>query len=227
MLTHSLLGTELVRSLIEHKKVFILALNGPAVGAAAAWFSGLADIVYAAESSSLHASFSSLGIVPENGCLRSISQTIGIHRANDMLMFGRKTTAQELEQWGLVNKIFLTGGFHKSVADALEEQLKANDGKSMMLAKQMQNAPLRAERLLGLYEAADALAERFVDGAPFERFLKRAAELAGKFPSCIDYFLMISLLTKHVQKGGRRICEPAYGVLCMFLHASRFFSNQY
>ena len=161
----------------------ILALNGPAVGAAAAWFSGLADIVYAAESSFLHASFSSLGIVPENGCLRSISQTIGVHRANDMLMFGRKTTAQELEQWGLVNKIFPAEGFQQSVTHALEEQLKANDGKSMMLAKQMQNAPLRAERLLGLYDAADALAERFVDGAPFERFLKKAAELAGKFIS--------------------------------------------
>ncbi len=177
----ALIGTELVRTLIEHKKILIFALNGPAVGGGAAWFSGLADIVFAVESSFLQVPFSALGIVPENGCVRNISQTIGVHRTNDFLMFGRKLTAPELEQWGLVSRIFPAEGFQDTVIEFLQEQLRVNDGESMMLAKRMQNAPLRAERLLALYDAADALAERFVSGAPFERFLKKFTELAGEF----------------------------------------------
>ena len=33
---------ELLRSMIDHRKVLILALNGPAVGGGAAWFPGIA-----------------------------------------------------------------------------------------------------------------------------------------------------------------------------------------
>lgn len=40
---------ELMPSIIDHKKVFVLALNGPAVGGGAAWFEGLADICVASE----------------------------------------------------------------------------------------------------------------------------------------------------------------------------------
>ncbi|KAK9444200.1 Enoyl-CoA delta isomerase 2 [Metarhizium brunneum] len=173
-------GVELVRSIIEHQKVLVVALNGPAVGGGAAWFLGLADIIFAVESSFLQVPFSALGLVPENGSIRNFAQSMGVHRANDFLMFGRKLTAQELEQWGLVNRILPAAGFHEGVEAFLQEQLRVNDGRSMMLAKQLQNAPLRAERLLALYDAADALAERFVDGTPLRRLAMKGAELEAK-----------------------------------------------
>ncbi|KFG84884.1 peroxisomal D3,D2-enoyl-CoA isomerase [Metarhizium anisopliae] len=173
-------GVELVRSIIEHKKVLVVALNGPAVGGGAAWFLGLADIIFAVESSFLQVPFSALGLVPENGSIRNFAQSMGVHRANDFLMFGRKLTAQELEHWGLVNRILPAAGFHEGVEAFLQEQLRVNDGRSMMLAKQLQNAPLRAERLLALYDAADALAERFVDGTPLRRLAMKGAELEAK-----------------------------------------------
>lgn len=176
---------ELVRSIIEHKKVLVVALNGPAVGGGAAWFLGLADIIFAVESSFLQVPFSALGLVPENGSIRNFAQSMGVHRANDFLMFGRKLTAQELEQWGLVNRILPAAGFHEGVEAFLQEQLRVNDGRSMMLAKQLQNAPLRAERLLALYDAADALAERFVDGAPLRRLAMKGAELEGELLRCM------------------------------------------
>ena len=36
----------MLRSIIDHKKVFVLALNGPGVGGGGAWFQGVADSPY-------------------------------------------------------------------------------------------------------------------------------------------------------------------------------------
>jgi len=169
----------MLRSIIDHKKVFVLALNGPGVGGGAAWFEGIADIVLASDSAYLQVPFSSLGLVPENGSAINFAQSIGVHRANEFMMFGRKLSAQELLDWGLVNKIFPAVGFHDSVNTYLREQLEVNDGKSMMEMKRLQNAPLREGRLLAVLNSVDALAERFVDGAPLERFAVKKAALEG------------------------------------------------
>jgi peroxisomal 3,2-trans-enoyl-CoA isomerase len=88
-------------------------------------------------------------------------------------MFGRKLTAQELESWGMVNRIFEVEGFHDNVKEFLEEQLRTNDGKSMMETKRLQNTPLRDGRMVAVYNSMDALAERFVDGAPTQRFAEK------------------------------------------------------
>jgi peroxisomal 3,2-trans-enoyl-CoA isomerase len=172
---------EMMRSMIDHKKVLVLGLNGPAVGGGAAWFEGIADIVLAAEGAWLQVPFSALGLVPENGSALSFAQSIGIHRANDFLMFGRKLTVEELENWGLVNRIFPKEGFHSSVVAFLEEQLSINDGKSMIETKRLQNAGLRDGRIVAVYNSLDALAERFVEDAPKKRFEAKKKELEGLF----------------------------------------------
>lgn len=159
----------------------MLAFNGPAVGGGAAWFTGVADIVLAAEHAYLHATFSALALVPEFGSAPLFAQSMGIHRANDFLLFGRKMTVEELEQWGLVNRIFPKEGFQDRVIEFLEEQLTVNDGKSMMEAKRLQNLPLRKDRLLAVYDAADALGERIVEGALEERFAMKAKELQSEY----------------------------------------------
>ena len=103
-----------------------------------------------------------------------------MHRANEFFMFGKKLTADELETYGLVNKVFPTAGFHAAVEKYLQEQLDVNDGKSMIEAKRLQNAPLRDARMLAAYNAFDALAERFVADAPALRFAKKRAELEAR-----------------------------------------------
>jgi peroxisomal 3,2-trans-enoyl-CoA isomerase len=175
------LAMELLRSIIDHKKVFVLALNGPAVGAGAAWFPGVADIVLASSSTYLQVPFSALGLVPENGSAITFAQSMGVHRANEFLMFGKKLNAQELENYGVVNKIFEKEGFQESVKGYLEEMLRVNDGKSMMETKRLQNAPLRDGRIVAVFNSVDALAERFVEGAPLKRFEIKKAELEGEF----------------------------------------------
>ena len=171
---------ELLRSIIDNKKVFVLALNGPGVGGGAAWFEGVADIVLASDSAYLQVPFSALGLVPENGSAINFAQSMGVHRANEFMMFGRKLSVQELLDWGLVNKVFPADGFHESVKSYLREQLEVNDGKSMMEMKRLQNAPLREGRILAVVNSVDALAERFVDGAPIQRFIVKKAALEGR-----------------------------------------------
>lgn len=170
---------EMLRSIIDHKKVFVLALNGPGVGGGAAWFTGVSDIVLASTSTYLQVPFSALGLVPENGSAINFAQSMGVHRANEFLMFGRQLTVQELEQWGMVNQIFPAEGFHDSVKKYLMKQLSVNDGKSMMETKRLQNAPLRDGRMLAVYNAVDALSERFVDGAPVQRFKEKKKLMEG------------------------------------------------
>lgn len=168
--------------MIDHKKVLILALNGPAVGGGAAWFPGIADIVLASSTAWLQCPFSALGLVPENGSAISFAQHMGIHRANDFLMFGTQLSAKELLDAGMYNRVFDSTGdeFQAEVLKFLEGQLEVNDGKSMIEMKRLQNAPIRDQRLIAVVNAVDALAERFVEDAPTKRFQEKRALLEGK-----------------------------------------------
>ncbi|KAI9370335.1 ClpP/crotonase-like domain-containing protein [Aspergillus egyptiacus] len=170
---------EIFRSMIDHRKVFVVALNGTAVGGGAAWFEGIADIIVAASGAYMQVPFNSLGLVPEYGAARTFAQSIGARRANDFLLFGRKCSVEEMEAWGLVNRILPAENFQAHVLAFLREQLVVNDGKSMMETKRLQNGPLRAERILAMFDATHAMAERFVEGAPMERFRMKKEQLAG------------------------------------------------
>ena len=173
-------GMELIRSMIDHKKVLVLAMNGPGVGAGGSWFQGICDIFYASEDTWIQVTFSQLGLIPEMGIITNWAQSLGAHRANDLLIFGGKVTAQELQQRGLVNQLFPKEGFHDKVKDYLKELLETRSKKSMMEAKRMQNQSLRDQRILALFEAVHSLAERFVDGEPVNRMKAKSDELAGK-----------------------------------------------
>ncbi|KAF2166768.1 hypothetical protein M409DRAFT_66351 [Zasmidium cellare ATCC 36951] len=173
-------GMELVRSMIDHKKVLVLALNGPGVGAGAAWFQGASDLFYAAEGAWLQVTFSQMGLVPENGSAINWAQSMGTHRANEWLMLGGKATAEELKEIGLVNKIFPKDGFHDHVHGYLKGMLQERSGKSMMEMKRLQNASTRDARILALYNSSEALAERFVEGEPMVRMKAKMDELAAK-----------------------------------------------
>ncbi|KAF2738425.1 ClpP/crotonase [Polyplosphaeria fusca] len=175
-------ATELLRCMIDHHKVLVLALNGPAVGGGAAWFPGIADIVLASNTAWLQCPFSALALVPENGSAISFAQHMGIHRANDFLMFGRKLSAKECEEWGLYNRVYDCAGdqFQGEVLGFLEAQLEVNDGKSMMEMKRLQNAPIRDARMMAVVNAVDALAERFVEDAPKKRFEDKKRLLESK-----------------------------------------------
>jgi peroxisomal 3,2-trans-enoyl-CoA isomerase len=188
-------GAELARSMIDHKKVLVLAMNGPGVGAGATWFQGSSDLFFAAEGSWLHVTFSQLGLIPENGTAYNWSNHIGTHRANEILMLGERVGAEELLKVGMVNKVFPAQGFHDAVQAHLSNLLKDRSGKSMIEMKRLANAPLREKRLVAVFDAWNALAERFVDGEPARRMGAKAKELEGEFGAFLLPFLLFNFVT--------------------------------
>lgn len=216
-------GMELVRSMIDHKKVLVLALNGPAVGAGAAWFQGVCDLFYAAEGAWLQVTFSQLGLVPENGSAVNWAQHMGIHRANDWLLFGGKASVEELQTLGLVNQVFPKEGFQEKVHSYLKEMLKDRDGKSMMEMKRLQNKASRDARILALFEAWQALSERFVEGEPLRRMTAKMEELAGEFRSTSlsqhrELWLMIIQQSEKAESRRCRISSQCSNLSCVLIH---------
>lgn len=49
-----------------------------------------------------------------------------------------------------------------------------------MEAAGLMNKPLREERIMAVYNAAEGLAARFVEGAPMQRFEKKRRELESE-----------------------------------------------
>ncbi len=205
-------GTEFIRSMIEHKKVLVLAMNGPGVGAGGSWFQGSSDIFYMAEDAWLQVTFSQLGLIPEAGSAINWANSIGVHRANDWLMFGGKATAKELKDMGLVNKLFPTQGFHDQVHAHLKEMLRERSGKSMMEMKRLQNKPLRDQRILALFDAMQALAERFVDGEPSQRMKAKSDELLGKMHFLISVTIVLRFVLTLVQLRGNQRCSSSISI---------------
>ena len=176
--------------MIEHNKVLVLAMNGPGVGAGAAWFQGVADLMYMAEDAWLQVTFSQLGLVPENGSAGGFAQHVGVRRANELLMLGKRVGARELEVMGLCNGVFPTEGFEGAVNSYLGGLLRERDGASMMEMKRLQNARSRDGRLLALFESWQALAERFVEGEPLRRMGEKMEELAGECISLAELMML-------------------------------------
>lgn len=142
----------------------------------------------AASGSYLQVPFSALGLIPEAGSAVNIAQSIGMHRAFEFLVLGRKMTVAEMEGWGLVTRVLAKEGFQDSVVEYLEELLSVNDGGSLVESKRLMTEPLREGRLLAVWNAVDALAERFVDGAPLRRFEEKKRELEGDSSTYELYF---------------------------------------
>ncbi|KAJ9608800.1 dodecenoyl-CoA isomerase [Cladophialophora chaetospira] len=87
-----------------HSKIFVAALNGPAIGGSAA-VAAFADFIYAAPHTFLLTPFASLGLVAEVGTSRTLVQRLGISLANEAMLMGRKISSQELVRCGFANKI--------------------------------------------------------------------------------------------------------------------------
>lgn len=110
------------------EKPVIAAVNGVAAGAGCS-LALACDIRIAAESASFIEAFVNVGLVPDSGSTFFLPRLIGISRALEMAITGRKVKADEALQIGLVNKV---------VPDA---ELAA---ETMKLAQQLAALPPRA-----------------------------------------------------------------------------------
>jgi peroxisomal 3,2-trans-enoyl-CoA isomerase len=105
---------DFINSFISFPKPLIAAVNGPAVGVAVTTLA-LCDFVYASDQSTFHTPFASLAITAE-GCSTYLFQRImGTARASEVLLYGRKLSAVEANNWGLTSDVIPHSNFRDEV----------------------------------------------------------------------------------------------------------------
>uniref|UniRef100_L2FS75 Enoyl-hydratase n=1 Tax=Colletotrichum fructicola (strain Nara gc5) TaxID=1213859 RepID=L2FS75_COLFN len=86
------------------KKPVIAAVNGLAMGGGCEFVVNC-DLVVAADDAYFGLPEVKRGIAAIGGALPRLIRTIGLQRASEFALTGRNVSAQEMEQWGIVNKV--------------------------------------------------------------------------------------------------------------------------
>jgi len=170
--------TDCGHALSSHRKILVAALNGPVMGITAA-FLGHFDFIYCMPNAWLSLPFTFLGIVAEGGSSASFVNRMGLAKANEVLLWGKKKGAQELLECGFVNQIFPTqsvDSFHMAVRKQLLDELYGLDPTALLEVKKLIRAGLKDKNdpdAVNLRESY-AQAARFASGIPMEQFAKIA-----------------------------------------------------
>lgn len=133
-----------VGSYIHCKKPLIIGLNGPSVGIMVTTLP-LADFVYASHKATLHAPLTALGQTPEGCGSFTFPLVMGFAKANELLLAGKKITADEAKSsYGLVNEVFEDGEFKAKLREKAKE-LASLPPQALQMGKNIMRQRMRAE----------------------------------------------------------------------------------
>jgi len=102
------------------------------------------DIRIAAESASFIEAFVNVGLVPDSGSTFLLPRLIGVARATEMAFTGRKVTAAEALQIGLVNQVVPDDQL-AAATKKLADKLAGLPTRAIGLTKRAINASWRAD----------------------------------------------------------------------------------
>tara|TARA_R110002110_G_scaffold66876_2_gene182755 strand:+ start:5876 stop:6664 length:789 start_codon:yes stop_codon:yes gene_type:complete len=97
--------TRFLENLADAQKPVMAAVNGLAVGVGVTMLLHC-DLVYASTSATFQMPFVNLGLVPEAGSTFLLQRQIGIQKAADLFLTGKKLGAEKAEAIGLVADVF-------------------------------------------------------------------------------------------------------------------------
>ncbi|KAI0818571.1 ClpP/crotonase [Irpex lacteus] len=184
-------------ALARHSKVLVAALHGPIFGIAASkrnissWpvpsdrtcamtaYLGHFDFIYATPEVYLSVPFTFLGLVAEGGSSVTFVKRLGLAKANEALIFGKKLPAQELLESGFINKIFPSqkdSEFHVTVRKHLLTELESLDHGAILGIKKLIKQGLNEQNSFDAVNLRETIgqAERLASGIPVDRFNKIA-----------------------------------------------------
>ncbi|CUA72387.1 peroxisomal D3,D2-enoyl-CoA isomerase [Rhizoctonia solani] len=167
-------NTDLSDALSSHSKILVALLNGSAIGIAAAML-GHFDFIYAMPQAWIAVPFSFIGLTSEQNASVTFANRMGLAKATEVLLWGRKMSAEELERNGFVNQIFCaedTSSFHRLVREYLLDRIDGLDPAALLSTKRMIQAAVHEKndpRVVNFRESF-AQAERFAGGVPAHRF---------------------------------------------------------
>ncbi|XP_060761740.1 chromodomain Y-like protein [Neoarius graeffei] len=114
-----------VNTFIQFKKPIIAAVNGPAVGLGASILP-LCDVIWANEKAWFQTPYAIFGQTPDACSSVTFPHIMGVASANEMLLSGRKLTAQEACAKGLVSQVLWPGTFAQEIMARIRELVSCN-----------------------------------------------------------------------------------------------------
>jgi len=109
-----------VGAFIDHKKPLIALVNGPAIGISVTVL-GLFDLVLASDKATFVTPFAALGQSPEGCSSMTFPMIMGLPKATEFLLFGRKLTAHEAYERNLVNTVYPDSVFRSETEKRIVE----------------------------------------------------------------------------------------------------------
>ncbi len=157
----------LVTKISTSKKPVISLVNGPAVGAGA-MLALICDFTLATENSYFSQAFSNIGLIPDTGGTYFLPKLLGKQMATYLAFIGKKLSAQESKQLGLIAEVFPDEVFSEKSMEILE-QISNMPTKALYLTKKAFNESYEnslSEQLdiEGIYQQSASESEDFMEG---------------------------------------------------------------
>jgi 2-(1,2-epoxy-1,2-dihydrophenyl)acetyl-CoA isomerase len=152
-----------IRAVRELEKPVLAAVNGPAAGAGLS-FACACDLRLAAESATFVPAFISIGLVPDMGGTFFVTRLLGAPRAFEWMTSGRRLSAQEALDWGLVSEVVPDAELGARAAE-WAAQLAAMPTRGIALSKRLFDHAERStlEEQLELESQLQAVATQTAD----------------------------------------------------------------
>lgn len=172
----------LVEVIYNSKKPVVSLVNGPAVGAGA-MLALICDICLATESSYFSQAFVNIGLIPDTGGTFWLPKLLGRQQANYLAFTGKKLSAVEAKQMGLIADVFENENFLVNAMGVLE-QISNQPTKAIALTKKAFNESYdnnlsQQLELEGILQQEAAESEDFREGV-FAFLEKRKPKYRGK-----------------------------------------------
>ncbi|KAI5962636.1 uncharacterized protein KGF55_003712 [Candida pseudojiufengensis] len=170
--------TYLVQTILNHKKIFAIALNGFAIGLSAA-IVALGDLIYThdVKKTFLLTPFANIGIVAEGGTSVTLPFRLGWSKANEALLLSKRISGEDLYRLGLINKDYegkysSTERFNKQVLDELLDSTENLHPDSIIENKKLLQKMYKPQiSAVNSQEVFQGL-KHWTSGVPMDRFKK-------------------------------------------------------
>lgn len=131
---------EVVETMTTLEKPIIAAVNGVAVGAGFNLVLA-SDLVLASQDARFMMSFVHVGLISDGGGLWFLPRMVSPQRAKQLFFFGEPLSAEEAQQWGLVNGVFPLEELKPAALD-WANQLAARPRRALAQVKRLANQSL-------------------------------------------------------------------------------------